>query len=178
MKQLLISGLVIVSSFYVWAADLESMKRELQDAPGWPDMVTPEELKSKGDKLITTLVKCQNLSPDQVRQLIAFLLQNANPDQRMSAWTKVYVLNRLYCNVPEWVQTDDIKFFGGWGGIPVKDQRIRLLYPLVRDSVDSFHIGNLIGSYTGPDYFGLEEFDYLLKRFGVRTSSKGASKGS
>jgi hypothetical protein len=150
-----------------------AMLQEIRNASAW-DGMKQEELSVKGEPLLLVLKKCVNLSPDDARNLISRLMQCQREDQ-FQEWRKVHVFNRLYFNVPEWESKKDFRAFGGWHGIPVQQDMINMLFPLqVKGNGEVVMTGVFCGGYTGPDYRGLAEFDYFLKKYGRRFSGSKA----
>lgn len=81
----------------------------------------------------------------------------------------VYIINRMYFAVPEWVPKTEFKPFGGFSWPRVEMDRVNILYPLKVSEARVFTIERPnFYSYTGPAYQGLAEFDYFAEKYGRR----------
>jgi hypothetical protein len=152
--------------------DINLLVKEILAAPDWT-RTEEDELKNKrinkmrGAKILAVMSKGVSLSPENARLLVMRLhAQKKKNDRGVDG--KIYIFNRFYCNVPEWVDKADWRFFGGWGSIPHDNKTVGALYPLKESKDREVELVYLSGSYTGPAYRGLEEFDFLFKRFGKR----------
>ena len=145
---------------------------DIKLAPDWRTLKFPDQT---GDSkvLIESLLKHVRYKPEEFREIIRGLAVEAEVNYDLAIKEKIYILNRLYCNVPKYSKRDDWKVFGGWGGIGVDKNTLSSLYPLVLKDGE-FTLEQFSG-YGGPPYRGLEEFDWLLKRFGQRFN-KGRSE--
>jgi polyhydroxyalkanoate synthesis regulator phasin len=167
--------IVIISSATAslgFAADLNSAAKEILSAPDWTrteavEIANKRIDEKRGKKIIDVMEKYAALSPEEARSLVSNLSDSGKPYD-LSIGGKIYIFNRVYCNVPEKVKKVDWKFFGGWGSVPQDKETVNSLYPLRKTKTGRLELFYLSGSYTGPPYRGLEEFDFLLKRFGKR----------
>lgn len=154
------------------AADLDSVAKEILSAPDWTRTEAAEIANKRidvkrGQKIVDVMTKCADLSPEEARRLVSNLSASGKPYD-LSIGGRIYIFNRVYCNVPEKVKKVDWKFFGGWGSVPQDKETVDSLYPLRKTTTGRLELFYLSGSYTGPPYRGIEEFDFLLKRFGKR----------
>lgn len=138
---------------------------EINQAPDWRTIHFPND-GTEGQKLIRTLMKYVNYTPEDARELVNRLVISGGTTSNQEIGGKVYLFNRLYCNVSQYSNRDGWKVFGGWGGVAVNETTINSLYPL--EQKDGGFKLELFSGYAGPPYQGLEEFDWLLKRFGQR----------
>ena len=156
--------------------DLPLFAKEILKAPDW-DQPEVDELikkrigKERGEKILNVLGKYTSLSTDQARALL-ILLSDSGKKTDLRIGGKIYIFNRLYCDVPETVEREGWEFFGGWGGVPSSDKTINALYPLKKNEEGKLELHYLSGSYTGPNYRGVAEFDFLIERFGRREAAK------
>lgn len=156
--------------------DLELACRSINDAPSWTRM-SGDTIDSEGPKLSSVLRNFAAISPENARKLVERLSALSQDPSKEAAIDhdicgRIYIFNRLYCNVPRMVDRIDWKFFGGWGGIPGDELRLNALYPLTQGEGGSLELTETSGGYYGPRYRGLEEFDFLLSRFGKRERKK------
>lgn len=156
--------------------NLELACKAINDAPSWTRM-SEDTIDSAGPELTAVLKNYAKISPVEARKLVERLSDLSKDISKGAAIDhdicgKIYVFNRIYCNVPEMVDRIDWKFFGGWGGIPGDELRLNALYPLTQGEGGSLDLTETSGGYYGPPYKGLEEFDFLLSRFGKREGKK------
>lgn len=152
--------------------ELDVAVKEIQNAPNWIQM-TEDKIALMGPQLTTILEKYMTISPKDARRIVERLSvgkdpNSSEPTSDREVGSKIYIFNRLYCNVPEMVSTSNWKVFGGWGGVPHNSDSLNALYPLTRQKNGTLKLTETFGGYGGPTYRGLEEFDFLLKRFGKR----------
>lgn len=156
-------------------AGLEESIVAINAAPDWRALQFPHQ-NAEVKILMGCLLKYVRFAPEDFREIIKSLATSAEHNSDLAIGGKIYILNRLYCNVPRHSKRDGWKVFGGWGGIGVDENTIDSLYPLVLKSGE-FDLQQFSG-YGGPPYQGLEEFDWLLKRFGQRFKAPGSAPGS
>lgn len=144
---------------------------DISSSPDWRTIRVPDR---SGDSrvLIKSLMLYVKKSPEELREIISKLEASAEVSPDLEIGGKIYILNRLYCKVPRKSERDGWMFFGGWGGIGIDENTINSLYPLVLKDGE-FSLEQFSG-YGGPPYRGLEEFDWLLKRFGRRFDPDGS----
>lgn len=147
---------------------------EINMAPDWRGIRFPND-GGETKKLIDALMKHAKATPNEARELVMKLVASGETDHDLEIAGKIYIFNRLYCNVPRHSKRNDWKVFGGWGGIVVDENTINSLYPLVLNKGE-FKLEQFSG-YNGPPFQALDEFDWLFKRFGQRFEvGKPASK--
>lgn len=124
------------------------------------------------DPIIKVMQRLCREEPGFVRNVIRKLLElgddNTTPGNPVNKWSFVYLINRFYCHVPDWETVKDRRLFGGWVGIPEDDSRFKLGYPLVFNPDGTIELEGPLGGYTGAAYQGLNEFDFLLEKYGRR----------
>lgn len=87
----------------------------------------------------------------------------------LAEMSKVFLLNRFIFRVPE-SEAQDVRFFGGWYGVPFTNGVANLMWPLGYTDQGTITIKGGYGGYAGPPYRGVEEFDFFAKRYGRRRS--------
>ena len=152
--------------------DLDSAAKEILKAPDWTRSEATEVAnkrigEQRGREILDIIEKHTNLSPEDARQLV-IRLSASGKSYDLSISGKIYIFNRVYFNVPKMADKSDWKFFGAWGGIPQDKTTINALYPLRMTGEGKLELFYLSGSYAGPPYRGLDEFDFLLKKCGKR----------
>ena len=157
--------LLLASNSKSNADDLGKAIVEINQAPDWRSLPFPSD-GSEAKKLVNTLMKYANYTPENAREIVKRLAISLEPISDLKVGGKIYIFNRLYCNVPRHSERVGWKVFGGWGGIGVGDNTIDSLYPLILKDGE-FTLEQFSG-YGGGNYQGLEEFEWLLKRFGQR----------
>ncbi|MDX2227245.1 MAG: hypothetical protein SFY92_09180 [Verrucomicrobiae bacterium] len=161
---------IMFTSIQGFSKDKGGFSEKMQDAPAWSSFVVDEN-KDKSEDTVKILGEAaENLPVEEARKCIISCLQERT-DDKVGAWSKVYVFNRLYFNVPEWEEKKSLRFFGGWIGIPEKDGKINVMFPLEKNANGRIFLSKNFGGYSGPDYDGLGEFDYFLKKYGLRKNS-------
>jgi hypothetical protein len=150
--------------------DVDSAVKDIIAAPDWTVM-NEKSLLIEGDKIIKILAKYCDLPSNNVRMLIQKLSESGD-EFNLSIGSKIYILNRMFFNVPEIADRSGWKFFGGWAGVPINGSRVSALFPLSITDDGLTKIKNVFGGYSGASYRGLEEFDFFLERYGRRIDSK------
>ncbi len=165
--------LLIISTSLCSAFEMEVAVKEIVAAPSWSRMNATRRAED-GPIMMATLQKYIKLEPENARKLVQQLADFSNKDQdaRSNMDGKIYVFNRLYCNVPEKVDQNTWKFFGGWVGVPVKNGSVNAMHPLSLGKDGIIELTGSFRGYFGPRYQGLSEFDFLLNRFGRRVERK------
>lgn len=146
--------------------------KEILLAPDWTrseaaELANKRTNEDKGRKILSILNKFKMVSPANARELVIRLSAAGEPHD-LSIAGKVYIFNRLYCNVPEKVEKSGWSFFGAWGSVPQDKDTVNSLYPLRMTGEGKLELYYLSGSYSGPAYRGADEFDFFMKRFGKR----------
>ncbi len=88
-------------------------------------------------------------------------------NQPIDAWSKIYVLNRFYFDVPDSETASKVKYFGGWGIPPQGKELVNILWPLAVNASGKIYLKGAFGGYTGDSYDALGEFDYFLSGYGL-----------
>ena len=153
-------------------AIIATILREIEECPSW--------LWTVGDKALSrqdVIARLKRISQYEPRQVRAALIRYIKSRKAINSYwvqecSKIYVLNRFYCKVPEWGDLEDPHSFGGWSGIPMKERKIALLWPLKVTSSGGLELLDVSTGFYGDEYLGLEEFDQFLKKYGVRPPIK------
>ena len=159
-------ALIASSSVFADQIDIGAAVKEISSAPNWTGM---DEVKItiEGPKIIQILEKYVDLPLQDARGLLRQLLDSGG-EFDLDIAGKVYIFNRLYCNVPASIKRDGWKFFGGWAGVPITASSVNSLYPLSVKNDSQLELKSVFSGYAGPPYRGLEELDYFIERFGRR----------
>ena len=155
--------------------------KDLLSVPLWTRLPSDKEYTHEKN-LFLALNKANEMSVNEIRMAIQEMLASVdnknskiNDDgfnEAFDVWCKIFVLNRYYANVPEWESLDNLEGFGGWLGIPRTKGKVNMLFPLAISESGNFYLAGRLYGFMGPDYRGLEEFDYLIKKYGVRKFPK------
>ncbi len=81
--------------------------------------------------------------------------------------SKLFVLNRLIFAVPSSVPTSKVRLFGGWAGVP-HNATVNMLWPWVETGPGELRLVGVFTGYEGDVYNGTVEFNYFLKKYGLR----------
>lgn len=150
------------------AFDIDLAIKDISAAPKWVSMGN-EKFQMEGAKLIQILMQYTDLDPKEARNLVDKLsVPSGSLYTQMDIAGKIYIFNRLYCNVPDKSEMSDWKVFGDWRGVTVTQGRINSLFPLSKNKRDRLELTGHFHGYFGAPYRGLSEFDFLMKRFGRR----------
>ena len=153
------------------ASDLENSIKEIENATSWTSL-SDKQVLTDGDKLTSILKKYVFLKTGEAREIVEKLESLYQDKFDSDIAGKIYVFNRLFCNVPEKSPNEKWKFFGGWAGVSIKNNYVNSLFPLKKLENGKLKLIYSFSGYTGPHYKGLAEFDFLLKRFGRRFDEK------
>jgi len=146
--------------------DLKSAIQEFSRIPDWTKLHR-DNLPFEAKKITHVLNQYKHITPEEAEKLVSGLLQIGD-EFDMENNGKVYLFNRVYCDVPSYVERDQWRFFGGWSGVPVTETEVNALYPFTVKDDGTLELTGVFGGYFGSEYLGLEEFKYFLKRFGQR----------
>ncbi len=141
--------------------------------------MSEDEIRKDGKKLMDVLAKYTSIEVGDARKLVEGLTLSSKtldgfellPEQGtydMDVAGKIYVFNRLYCNVPETFNQKETKIFGGWIGVVAENESINILFPLHPAADGSIELAFVFGGYKGMPYRGNQEFEFFIKTFGVR----------
>lgn len=163
----LVLGWIITGFSSGQIIDFKDAVKEIQRTSSRFPMPGEEDHVEK-PKIVEILRHYAELSPKGARKLVGDLMAAETDSLDTITWEKVYIFNRLYCNVPENVDQKTWEFFGGWS-IPNKNGVLKALYPLSLSKEGNLELrGGLWGAYMGGPYEGVKEFDFLFKRYGKR----------
>lgn len=105
---------------------------------------------------------------EAIRKTEVGIRQSRDMADRIDVELKVYILNRVVCNVPQWVDSREPIPFGGWLDRPTRDGAINVLWPLSVDDDGELRLTGAMMSYMGAPYQPLSEFRAFLERYGRR----------
>jgi hypothetical protein len=100
-------------------------------------------------------------------------LKDLKVDEQMNGYMLIYIVNRIYFAVPEWIPKSEFRPFGGFvGWHRYDDEKVNIRFPLniSPDGRMTIEAGNT--SYMGPPYQGLAEFDFFSSKYPSRTGQK------
>lgn len=156
---------------------LSELQEALETAPPWA-LMPEKEMGRQGSELMEAIQKCALLAESDLRRLVeGYLAAHADSQvagDEVSAWSKIYVLNRYYFAVPATEERGEVKVFGGWSGMPQEADRLGILWPLEEAPDKSLRITGVLGGYFGPNYRALEEFDFFSTKYGRREERRAA----
>lgn len=167
---LMVSSWAMVSFSSAMELNLQEAILEIRKAPDWSSL-THENLLVSGPKIMASLEKYGGLAPEDARRLVTSLTASGD-EFDLNVGSKIYVFNRIYCDVPESAVQKTWESFGSWVGVPYKDGFVNSLYPLALSKDGKLELRYSFGGYAGGPYRGVEEFDFLFKRFGKRKPHK------
>ncbi len=170
--------IIILSVIFLWSTNsislafsLEDATKEIESASSWTRL-SDKQVLTDGDKLTSILEKYLSLKTSNAREIVEKLEMSYQKNFNSDVAGKIYVFNRLFCNVPEKSHHEKWMFFGGWAGVSIKDDYVNSLFPLKKLENGKLKLVYSFAGYTGPHYRGLAEFDFLLERFGRRFEEK------
>lgn len=115
---------------------------------------------------------CSNIcrqDKKEVRQFIKKFLKKKGNEINLADLGKIYILNRLYFDLPSKERLDKARFFGGWIGVPVfNEKEVNILWPLSKNKDGSIFIEYPFEGYLGEAYQALEEFDWMERNYKKR----------
>lgn len=155
------------------AKDSQIMKyvEMLNSTESWAEM-SRDTFPRENDSLISIIQDLCQEQPDIIKGVIQQLLkiadENTSPGDALNNWSYVYLINRMYCQVPDWEKIENRRLFGGWVGIPEDGRRFRLSYPFVFNADGTIKIEGPVGGYSGAAYQGIQEFDFFMETYGKR----------
>ena len=132
--------------------------------PQWNHIEPGDDRKAQMD-LFECLDKLNEFDSPTLRCAIKqFLLSHENID----GWSKLFIVNRYVCDVPEWVPLAQGSSFSGFMGFPIEDGRVGLLWPLGKSASGRIVLIGHTAGYLGPSFLAVDEFDAFLKSYGRR----------
>ena len=149
---------------------VEGAKRliDLCPCPGWTtfsktNMVTKE-------KIMQHLQRLSSYNPGTIREAMRLYVDERHAQLKYNSddATKLFLINRYICNVPEWVEGRIEPRLPGWIGIPEKNGFVNMLWPLGFDAQGKLTLVGGKLAYFGADPAAVEEFDYFLMEYGLR----------
>jgi hypothetical protein len=172
------NSLMILAAIFLWsttsislAFNIEDATKEIESASSWTRL-SDKQVLTDGDKLTSILEKYVFLKTITAREIVERLEMLYQNKFDSDVAGKIYVFNRLFCNVPEKSNHEKWMFFGGWAGVSIKDNYVNSLFPLTKLDNGKLKLVYSFAGYTGPHYRGLAEFDFLIERFGRRFEEK------
>ncbi len=146
--------------------NLETAVEKIRSGPDWV-FETDASLPKVESKITQTFKPYLGIDSKDARRIVVELMKGGE-EYDIKIYGKVHIFNKMFCAVPEIANREDWQFFGGWLGYPVADKSVGALYPLSLDETGKLRLTGVCRGIMGPAYRGVEEFDYLLKRFGRR----------
>lgn len=138
----------------------------VDNLPDWMGSIEGEE--TIGDNCLQILQLTDKQYVDTLRSYVELLM--ANGRYSTEAMAKLYLLNRVFFNVPEWEDKEQVKFYGGFIGVPVQDEKINLIWPLIVRNTGEYQVENVSAGYAGDDYLAVEEAVAFSTMYGKRNS--------
>lgn len=136
---------------------------------GIPSWVDGTYEKAEVEALVTAARELQKLRVQDVRAAVASRSRPGEGDRGLESSGKVYVLLRVFFDVPESMEFAEAKVFGGWRfpGAGDTGRPFPARWPVTVTegrvvSVDRFR------GYAGAPYAGGAEFDFFSAKWGKR----------
>lgn len=150
---------------------LDSFVQRVESTPAWI-LLTPDEFHERAGEIDALGMSFQKFSVEYARTIVMRLSERAmkrhNPGEPLDSLSRIYVLLRFYFRVPSWEHSENAKYFGGWLGVPERDGKVSLLWPLEEHTDGSVHLENACSGYMGDACNALDEFDYFRNKYGPR----------
>jgi hypothetical protein len=140
----------------------------LDKAPIWTSITADDQ--RTGQLVCETLRPLLEKDPAELRNILVKYVAGLRADDpdKLGSLSKIFVLNRMFFNVPDDDRLDNVQFFGGWNGVPFGNGKVNMMWPVSMTKEGGFKIAGYFCGYFGPEYSPLDEFDFLLKRYGKR----------
>ncbi len=149
------------------ATTKDAMVEAILQAPQWEYRA----FEAGGDKiLLKVLLNLGEFNNEDLREIVARLMSSSGGGPTRDQWFKVYVINRLVFDIPADATWRDIKGAPGGFGLPPGIESAT--WPVLFRGDNKVAISSRSAGYSGPDYQGLKEYDYLASRYGRRDLSK------
>jgi hypothetical protein len=156
---------VALSSRLLAAQDISML---LAKTPIWTSIRTDDD--RTGRLICEALRPLLQRAPEELRaELVKYVdgLRDENAD-KLGALSTIFVLNRMFFDVPQEDRQDSVQFFGGWNGVPSGNGKVNMMWPVGKDKAGNFTLVGHFAGYFGPEYRALEEFDFFWKKYGKR----------
>ena len=142
----------------------------MRKAPGWTRVHRMSDDDSA--RLVETIVEICRLDTPMLREVVASFMDDLKPNKldvdELDEEGKIYILIRIAFEAPieyPLPKGRDNIFFGGWGGVPVLNRKVRLRWPVDYGPDGSVSITGRFEGYMGEPYWGVGEFDFFAKHF-------------
>lgn len=139
---------------------------EFKRCPNWINLEAGEvELRAGVVRLYYGIIQ---FNPEVVRDAVKEYIseKTLDPYEQLDREMSLYAFFRVYFAVPSGL-LPNAKSFSGFVR-PIPDGKFDNLWPLSEAEDGKLVLSGVCGSYRGPPYRVLEEFDYLLETFGRR----------
>jgi hypothetical protein len=120
--------------------------------------------------ILIDLKKISKYSIQEIRSGVKSFIDeciNSKEGYNTDQMSKLYVLNRYLFNLPEYVDINEPRF-AAIRGIPVKNDKINLLWPLEKIGKNELQITGIFKGYSGESFLALKEFDFFNEKYGVK----------
>jgi hypothetical protein len=147
-------------------AKLERGLKLLRSCPTWVDAGPNEDPKVKNETADAILAAVSSLAalPNETLKDIVTSFDKETHGSPL-ALSRVYILNRVVFDVPEWRRRDDHFMFGVYSGIPYDSDHIAELWPLHFDSNGKPSLIDRLGITFAYGYLASAEFEYFVKHY-------------
>ena len=167
-KCILIFFYFILRATLVGAEDVAAI---LRNVPAWTSISPSDDRSAR--LLCEELGPVLKVDPDKLRaDLVRYIRIHEHDENALDEQSKIFVLNRMFFDVPSSDRQEDAQFFGGWRGVPLINGRVNLMWPVGIDRYGQLVLVGRFGGYFGPNYRPLEEFDFFRKKYGIRVKYK------
>lgn len=143
--------------------DVNNVISQIMACPAWSE-ASKRDIKTK-ENILQCLELISRNNNNVIRKAIESLFLKYPNDT--SVWSRIFLLNRYIFQVPTDSPIDD-NLFGGWVGIPIHNQKVNRLWPFSVDNNNNLILVGVFEGYFGNGYRGLDEFDYFLRKYGIR----------
>jgi hypothetical protein len=166
MRSVLTFWLLVTCAGWTHAAEragLNELVAMIENVPPWT------VAKPKEKEILSSLATLDAFPTATLRDAVAEYVKRreAAGHYLLAEMSKVYLVNRFIFKVPE-REGQDVRFFGGWDGVPFTNGVANYMWPLAFGADGSIIMKGRYRGYAGPPYRGLEEFDFFSKRYGRR----------
>jgi hypothetical protein len=138
-----------------------AVNKELCGAPKWATIGSGNQ--ASRDLLLKSLLKVSTYTVDDIRAGIILYISRSDSVDYAEAFARrsnIYVLNRLLFDVPD--HGRPVAVFGAWVGVENAP-----MWPLAKRS-STIVLTGYPGSYRGPPYDAIAEFDCFRKAYRIR----------
>jgi hypothetical protein len=159
----------IITLSILWQIERVRVDRTLaliDSVPSWIE-IAPDDEDSR-TRVMISLEELRRTNIATLRRAVARYLEKGGAEDELQRGARVYALNRYLFAVPEWVVSKENVGFGGWLGVPVRDDTRNELWPLSFDQGGRLQLTGVFRGYLGAGYMGITEFDHFRTKYGLR----------